>query len=125
MKFTSKSHACLSVILPNGASKHISFTEITGGGSVYYTSDETIANALRKHPRFGRLFKEVEEEPEVVEVVTNNEEMDKTITLEFATLEDAKDYFGDRYGISRSKMRTMSAVNEIAKNKDVVIVWKK
>lgn len=58
-KYQSKSSISLSVLMGTGKSVHVSFDSVTGGGSVFYTEDEELQAALAKHPKFGRLFKEV------------------------------------------------------------------
>lgn len=124
-KFVSKSHACLSVVLDSGNSVHVSFTEVTGGSSVLYTNDEAIIKGLRRHPRYGKLFKEEKEAPVVkAPVAKEKAKAPEKDVIPFATLEDAKDYFSDRYGVSRSKMRTMAAVEDVAKSHGVDITWK-
>ena len=60
MKYTAKTQVALSVALPSGKSMHISFTPITGGGSVFYTNDPAVAKALESHYKFGHLFKRVD-----------------------------------------------------------------
>lgn len=123
-KFVSKTHACLSVVLDSGKSMHVSFTEVTGGSSVLYTNDEAVIKGLRRHPRYGKLFKEEKETPvakvPVAEVKPKSAEKE---AIPFATLEDAKDYFSERYGVSRSKMRTMAAVEDVAKSHGINITW--
>ena len=64
-KYTSKSDISLSVPM-GGGSVRVSFSPVTGGGSVFYTEDEELQAAMEKHAKFGKLFKE-EEVPEEVE----------------------------------------------------------
>lgn len=68
-KYQAKSQISISVLLKKGTSVHISFSALTGGGSVYYTDDEDIQSALEKHLKFGKLFK----------CVTNTIEEKKTV----------------------------------------------
>lgn len=59
-KYQSKSSISLSVLMNTGKSVHVSFDSLTGGGSIFYTDDEELQEALAKHHKYGRLFKEVE-----------------------------------------------------------------
>lgn len=59
-KYQSKTSISLSVLMETGKSVHVSFDSLTGGGSVFYTDDEELQEALAKHHKYGRLFKEVE-----------------------------------------------------------------
>ena len=126
-KFTSNSHVALSVPLEKG-NAHISFIEKTGRGSVYYTDNEKLAQALRKHPKFGKLFREeeVKEEETKVEAPDSTETIDdgnKQPEVSFSNNEDAKEYLADRFGVSRSKLRTRQDMEEVAKANNLTIVW--
>lgn len=59
-KYQSKSSISLSVLMNTGKSVHVSFDSLTGGGSIFYTDDKELQEALAKHHKYGRLFKEVE-----------------------------------------------------------------
>ena len=132
-KFTSKTHVCLSVALKGGGNAHVSFTELTGKGSVFTTDNELLAESLRQHHKFGKLFKEeeVKEEPaadakgggENATGVHNATGATEGV-LTFDNNEDAKDYLAEKYSISRSKMRTRAAIVEAAKGVGVQVSWK-
>lgn len=62
-KYTSKSDIAISVLLATKKSAHISFSPLTGGGSVFYTDDAELQTALEKHPKYGHLFKLASEQP--------------------------------------------------------------
>lgn len=126
-KFVAKCHACINVVLGNGANVHVSFTELTGGKSVYYTSDEAIASAMRSHSRFGKLFKE-EVVPVAVQPVSQakqaeEEAGEKVKAMSFSCNDDAKDYLADKFGVSRSKMRSRSSIETIAQANGIQIKW--
>lgn len=120
----------MNVVLPNGSNAHISFIEKTGKGSVYYTNDPELVMALKSHPRYGKLYKEVAEPVVAVAPVKKEEgaaaasESAKGVVKEFSNNEDAKDFLAERYEVSRSKMRTRSAIESTAKSLGVTIVWK-
>ena len=129
-KFKSNTHVCLNVVTPNGANVHVSFTEQTGKGSVYYTKDPNMIAALRNHHRFGKLFVEEAEpvqkvqEPVKETAASDQEETPKKNVKEFSNNEDAKDYFAERFDVSRSKLRTRAAIEEVAKGLGVTVIWK-
>ena len=125
-KFTSKSHVALSVPLEKG-NAHISFIEKTGQGSVFYTDNEKLAKAMRKHPKFGKLFREEEIKEETKEEVPDAPDITDNGTkqpeVSFSNNEDAKEYLADRFGVSRSKLRTRQEMEEVAKANNLTINW--
>ena len=56
-KYIAKTNVSINVVLPNGANRHIAFSALTGGGSVFYTEDADIIQAMERHYRFGKLFR--------------------------------------------------------------------
>lgn len=125
-KFTSKSHVALSVPLEKG-NAHISFIEKTGQGSVFYTDNEKLAKAMRKHPKFGKLFREEEIKEEAKKEVPDapdiTDDGTKQPEVSFSNNEDAKEYLADRFGVSRSKLRTRHEMEEVAKANNLTINW--
>lgn len=135
MKFVSKTHVAINVVLKNGTNMHVTFMELTGKGSVYYTDSPAVAEALRNHYKYGKLFKEEQEPAKKAATKTAGKtageagntataEAPKTENIkEFSNNEDAKDYLAERYGISRSKMRTRAAIEEAAKGVNITVKW--
>lgn len=121
MKYIAKTHVALNVQM-NGSNVHVSFTPQTGGGSVFYTDDNALAEALEKHVRFGRLFKKAAEpvKVEVVKAVVAEPEM-KENEKTFACYEDAKDYLVDTFGISRTKLRSKTAIDAAAQANNIIL----
>lgn len=125
-KFRAKTHIGITVNA-KGGHVHITFTELTGGGSIYTTENKVIAEALRKHPKFGKLFTEEEVKEETVE--QKQEEQAAAVTRaqqavkEFACVEDAKEYMADTFGISRSKLRTRGDIEKQAAGRGITIQW--
>lgn len=117
-KYIAYSHIAINVVLPSsGKGMHVSFTPVTGGGSVYITSNEDIQKALERHSRFGKLFKidinyKEEPEPVVEEVVAVKEP--KVKVMKMASLDDAKAYLADNFGISRTKLRSKKQIEDAA-----------
>lgn len=56
-KYIAKTNVSINIVLPNGANRHIAFSALTGGGSVYYTDDPEIIQAMERHYKFGKLFR--------------------------------------------------------------------
>lgn len=56
-KYIAKTNVSINVILPSGANRHIAFSAVTGGGSVYYTDDPDVIQAIERHYKFGTLFR--------------------------------------------------------------------
>lgn len=60
-KYIANSDISVSVTLPNKKSTRISFSSLSNGMSVFYTSDKDIQWALEHHYKFGKLFRLVED----------------------------------------------------------------
>lgn len=56
-KYIAKTNVSINVVLPTGANRHITFSALTGGGSVFYTDDPDIQKAMECHYKFGKLFR--------------------------------------------------------------------
>lgn len=132
-KYTSKTHPSVNIVLPSGKSLHVSFTPITGGSSVYYTKDENIQKGLESHYKFGKLFKlaatideeKLAAEKKVKEEAAKNAAAEGEGTLKeikVACVDDAKDYLSEKYGVSRTKIRSIKAVQESAATFGIVFV---
>lgn len=122
-KYEAKSQVNLSVQLGSGATAHVCFTPKTMGGSVFYTNDAALQEGLENHPRYGRLFKLVSAVEEAPAVVAPEPKKEDVKTMSFRNNEDAKDYFADQYGISRSKLRSRAAIEEAATAHGINLVW--
>lgn len=125
-KYIAYSHVAVNVILPSsGKSVHVSFSPMTGGGSMFITNDKDMQAALERHSRFGKLFKidvyykdePIQEEP--VEEVPKT----STSTVKVASLEDAKEYLVNRYDISRTKLRSKKQIIEAAEANGIEFVF--
>lgn len=116
-KYIAYSHVAINVVLPSsGKGMHVSFAPVTGGGSVYITDNEDIQKALERHSRFGKLFKidvNYKEEEPVIESSVEAEEP-KVKTVKMASLDDAKAYLADNFGISRTKLRSKKQIEDAA-----------
>ncbi len=56
-KYIANSDISVSVTLPDGKGARISFSALSNGTSVFYTSDKDIQWALEHHYKFGKLFR--------------------------------------------------------------------
>lgn len=63
-KYIANSDISVSVTLPNKKSTRISFSALSNGMSVFYTSDKDIQWALEHHYKFGKLFRLAEDTPD-------------------------------------------------------------
>lgn len=128
-KYKAKSCLSITVSLPQGGTTHIKFSPHTGNGSVLYTDDEALQIGLERHPKFGRLFKldvipSSINEPDTTEELSDDNKQDITIrSVEMSCNDDAKDFVADRFGISRSKLRTRPQIEKAAQEHGIKIVW--
>lgn len=131
-KYVAKSCLSLSVAIPGGGTTHVAFTPKTGSGSVFYTDNEKIQEGLAKHHAYGKLFKEEaivakpkkkETEPEAQLAEKGGSKKERV--MNFACNDDAKDYLADKLGVSRSQLRTKTAIEEVAKKNGITIKWGK
>jgi hypothetical protein len=116
-KYIAKSHVAFNVVLPSGKSFHVSFLPVTGGGSMFVTSNENLQKAIEKHHKFGKLFKidiNYKDEPEVVVEEAAAVEESKIKVMKMASLDDAKAYLADNFGISRTKLRSKKQIEDAA-----------
>lgn len=72
-KYIANSDISVSVILPNGEGTRISFSTLSNGMSVFYTSDKDIQWALERHYKFGKLFRLAEETQDEKSVPTKKQ----------------------------------------------------
>ena len=116
-KYISKTHACINVTLSSGEHRHISFTPQTGESSVFYTRDYELQRAMESHYKVGRLFRLeqiIEPDEECPSVRPQEKEQDNQIVkMQMSDAELAKNYLADKYGVSRTKMKSVSKIKEI------------
>lgn len=143
-KYKANSCISISVALATGGNTHISFNPVTGGGSVYYTENEKIQAGLEGHPKYGKLFtleetvadatgttaKAVVPQPTTeegtqqgAEGASDDEGTSSVYELKAACNDDAKDYLADKFGVSRSKMRSRQDIEKVAEDNGVKVVW--
>lgn len=64
-KYIAKTNVSVNVVMPSGKNKHISFSPLSSGGSVYYTDNADEQAALEGHYKYGKLFM-IEEATQIV-----------------------------------------------------------
>lgn len=111
-RYTARTLLSINVTLPGaGGNAHITFHPVTGGTSVYYTSDTRLQQALEAHPAFGRLFRRA---PQAFLPKPAPKAKAKPASgprhIKVTCPDDAKDYLADRYAVSRTKLRTVAAI---------------
>lgn len=157
-KYIAKTNVSINIVLPSGANRHIAFCALTGGGSVYYTDDPEIIQAMERHYKYGTLFradpkyaagKRVDcsvpkAKPKIVQTqaatdtgatapadlpetefsTDNNEPTEETgegteVETGFKKIvvtdpDDAKAYLAEHFGVSRTKIKGVKTIKEIA-----------
>nr|DAQ97833.1 MAG TPA: hypothetical protein [Caudoviricetes sp.] len=126
--FKASTLLCFGVTLSDGNRVRVVFTPLTGGDTIFYTDDNELAEALERHPYFGDLF-EKDEAPgeesvaESVESANESKSSGNDSSLSFAHEEDAKEYIANKYGVSRTRLKTRSSIEKVAGELGVTIEW--
>ena len=143
--YKSKSIVAITIFFKKtGKSKRISFSPLTGAGSVYYSKDENEQQAIESHVGFGRLFRlegvqgatktaapapakkapapapEADAKP-VVPAAESANGSKEPIHVKFTNIPDAKEYLVSAFpDVSRTKVRTKADVKAIGLAHNVV-----
>lgn len=124
-RYIASSQLSINVRLKSGSSLHIRFSPLTGGTSVFYTDDKDIQKALESHPKFNRLFeidKYYVDKPTVTEKndkPSAGEEGSGLKKVKVACADDAKDYMAEKFGTSRTQMRSIAGIRAAAAEKGI------
>lgn len=131
-KYKSKSCVSLSVVLPTGGTTHISFSPVTGSGSVFYTENEKLQAGLESHPKFGKLFS-LDSQPVVSAkpaakskakaADTASDGKNQLKEMEMSCNDDAKDYLVEKFGISRTKLRSREQIESAGIANGIKFIW--
>lgn len=122
--YKANTHISLNVVLSTKKNMHITFVPLSNGSSTFTTDNEEIINAIEHHYRFGKMFRlesvvddseerSVKSEEEAISAEATEESDLKQVTV--SDLAAAKDYLADKCGVSRTVMRSKSAILEQAK----------
>lgn len=125
--YISDSHIAINVTLDGGESVHLSFIALSNGGSVFSTDSEELQNAIERHYRFGDLFTldHIEESKNTSEIANDEytsvkESEDGNIQkITVNDLGEAKNYLADTLGISRTSLRSLKTILEVAKANNI------
>lgn len=125
--YISDSHIAINVTLDGGESVHLSFIALSNGGSIFSTDSEELQNAIERHYRFGDLFTldHIEEpkntsETAKEEYTSVKESEDGNIhKVTVNDLGEAKNYLADTLGISRTSLRSLKTILEVAKANNI------
>ena len=98
----------------NKKNVHITFRPYSANkGSVFKTDDRDIQIAIERHYNFGKLFF-LKEEYEVIttpqeEEIVSGDKLE-IIEVKVNSMQEAKDYLADKYGISRTALRNPKSI---------------
>lgn len=120
-KYTANTDVCVNVLV-KGVNRHVSFTPVTGKGSVFYTSDPDLQKALESHYKYGKLFKAEKKNESVDNTASGMSEasedcVEPTERLHHITITDpdaAKAYLAEKFNVSRTKLNTMQKIKKCA-----------
>ena len=134
--YKANTNISINVVLPGSKKNlHIAFVPLSDGSSVFSTENEEIQKGMERHYEFGSLFRFVgaadtrkprnapakaqtkeESAPEEAEGTGENGESEEGTTVKVAVtdLASAKDYLADKFGISRTLLRSTKAIMEQA-----------
>ncbi len=147
-KYIASSHIAINVVVFDGDksfNQHVSFSALTGGGSVFYTDNPKLQKAIESHYKFGALFRldstfvpeaqrktnkkprpAVAPETAEVEVEDTDNDTDETDdgtqakVIAVSDADDAKAYLSEHFGLSRTKLKSMKAIQEAAEAHGIV-----
>ena len=135
--YHAKSELCFNVRMDDGY-RHVAFIPHTMGGSSFTTDDPQLQCAIERHRFFGTLITVTimrEEAPEASQSPISGSggapASDKSsataasgkepLVISFSSLNDAKDYVADQWGISRSRLKHKEDIERFAAKHGVII----
>lgn len=135
-KYLANTAISISVTLPNGNSTRVSFSPLSNGTSVFYTSDKDIQWALEHHYKFGKLFRLVDETPKVktpvpqksdIESASENDKDDgdaaEYTEVTVSDVDAAKDYLAEHFEVVRTKLKTEDTITKTALSFGIVFKY--
>lgn len=120
-RYTSSARVVIGVITEDGGYTRIAFHPLTGGGSYFETSDEKLQRAIERNSGYRRSFigREVEA-PAPAPVIKEEPKGPKQVNM--ASLDDAKDYLAEKFGYSRTKLRSKAAILAAAEESGIEFI---
>lgn len=128
MEKTYKSNTEISInVKVCGSHVHITFMPHTLGGSSFTTADEKLQQAIERHRHFGHRFKLIDtgciksqgDDPDS----SAKEDCKKPETRSFVSLNDAKEYCAQTFGVSRTQLRTRAQITDVAAANGLNIIF--
>ncbi|MBR7055284.1 MAG: hypothetical protein IKI26_11080 [Prevotella sp.] len=118
--YIADTEMCINVRVGEGHA-HVAFIPHTLGGSSLATDDPLLQEAIERHRHFGtRIHLAPPTEPEPPARRQENKER-KPEHLTFTSLNDAKDYCADTFGVSRTLLRTVAQIEALAAENGIII----
>lgn len=122
---TYVSHSEISInVMVGGAHVHVAFIPHTLGGSSMSTADPQLQEAIERHRYFGTRITLMPPQTTPVHGASTRQEAKEPQLLTFTSITDAKDYCADTFGVSRTLLRTMQQIIDLAADNGVVIQFK-
>lgn len=130
--YKASTNVSINVVLSSKKNLHISFVPLSNGSSTFTTSNKELIRAIESHYNFGKLFRLYSQQDEdentkdaaeqrattdADEQGETSEDIVKIITV--SDLAAAKDYLADKFGISRTALRSKKAIDEQAAAKGI------
>lgn len=134
--YKANTNISINVVLPSSKKNlHIAFVPMSDGSSVFSTDNEEIQKGIERHYKYGSLFRFVRvsnaKKPKHAsdkscmdnenasqidpEETTDENEGSSTVTkVPVTDLSSAKDYLADKFGISRTSLRSAKSIMEQA-----------
>jgi hypothetical protein len=120
-RYTSSARVVIGIVTEDGGYARIAFHPLTGGGSYFETSDEKLQKAIERNSGYRRSFvgHEVEEKAAPAPVA---DEKKGPKQVNVASPDDAKDYLAERFGYSRTKLRSKAAILAAAEESGIEFI---
>lgn len=104
----------INVVVGKNTNVHVAFEGRSDGSSYYATDDADLQHAIEHNCHFGHLFFLDSAEDEQVSSpspeVTPDAPSSEQVVVEVTDIDEAKDYLAEKYGISRTMLRSKSAI---------------
>ena len=120
--YKAKTDISINVVLPGKKNLHVSFSPRSDGSSVFSTDNEDVQKAIERHSRFGSLFRlyssksqdaqEKEAAGAKAEQAASRKSAPRKVRV--TDISSAKDYLADRFGVSRTLLRSAKSIREQA-----------
>ena len=116
--YTASSELSFNVCMGTGH-RHVAFVPFTRGGSALTTDDTELQDAIERHRFFGtRITMTIDDSKPAERPAKAEPEAEQ---VHFTSPSDAKDYVAERWGISRTQLRTCAQIAQIAAAHGVII----